>query len=201
MHQNGGAGVARRVKPGQPLDVALGFLTDIDDDVLAVVLHALQLQPQLFAHGAAATVAGDQPIGADGLHLAVGVNDLNFVALTAFIVDFSHRFYRAIPPYIHQIPVVFGSFMRILLRKILLNVYHGRKSLRGVVGHLEVQHLGIAVITTPTHPRQAFVHQRLVRTHPAQNLLRASRHTNRTATGAVRRVVFNHHAAYAKARQ
>jgi hypothetical protein len=43
--------------------------------------------------------------------------------------------------------------MRKLLRKLLLNVHHWREALRRVARHLEVQHLGVAVIPAPTQPK------------------------------------------------
>jgi len=72
VHQNRGTSIGRRIEPCQPLDCALGVLLDVDDDVPALVLHAVELEAELFAHRAASAVAGDHPIGRDRSARAVG---------------------------------------------------------------------------------------------------------------------------------
>jgi len=72
MHQDGGAWIGRRIEPGQalhrPARVSCSMSTN---HVASFVLHAFEQQAELFAHRAAAAVAGDQPIGVYAVRAAV----------------------------------------------------------------------------------------------------------------------------------
>lgn len=82
------------------------------------------------------------------------------------------------PAQARALAVAAHGFMRIFLDIVLLDVHHGRKTLRGIVRHIEMQHLAGAEVTAAGSPAQALVHQRPVGAEPAQDLLRAARHTD-----------------------
>jgi hypothetical protein len=184
VHQQRRARIRRRVEPRQPLHRPLRRLHDVGDDVAAFVLRAFQRQPELLAHRAAAAIAGHQPIGLHGAR-AAGAGHAHGDACAILLHG--------------DDPVRPGHLRRWCLQRLvhelldveLLDVDHRREALRGLVRHLEAQHLAVAEEAAPAGPRQRLgLHGRL-RAGPAQDLLRAARDADRAAAGAIGGIGFH----------
>ena len=126
MHQDGRARIGGRIEPRQPLDLAPGFLLDVDDHVAAFVLHAIEPQAELLAHRAASAVAGGQPIGSQRRAFTADTFDIDLDAGRA--LPDGHRPCR--PAHVDHACAFLGGAMRILLDVVLLNVHHRRIALR-----------------------------------------------------------------------
>ena len=166
MHQNGGAWVGRRVKPREAL-YRLGlqtrrFLHHIHNHIAAFVLHALERQAQLLAHGASPPIASDEPICAK--LLAMVQTEHGVIAVVHHLRD------ARIPAHgDHAGEIFLSRTQRIFLNVILLDIRHRCKALRSVMRHVKFQHFIAAKVASPARPRQAFIHHRLCSATPIQN--------------------------------
>ncbi|CAB3928464.1 hypothetical protein LMG26858_06232 [Achromobacter anxifer] len=180
VHEQGGAGVGWRIEPGQAFHRAAGFLFDVDDDVASFVLHAFQLQAHGFAHGAAAAVAGDQPVGAHGLAAAVGIHLDRDAAGVRAQAGKPRR-----PAQRSQVRMPLHGLMGVFLDRVLLDVDHGRIALQRVLRHLEVQDFAVPEVAAAAAPGQAGGGQRAVGADPAHDFLRAPRNADGAAAAAI----------------
>ncbi|MNT28503.1 hypothetical protein D3C72_1641940 [compost metagenome] len=180
MHEQSGAGVGRRVEPGQAFHRALRILLDVDDDVAPFVLHAFQLQSHRLAHRAATAVAGDQPVGAHGPAFAAGLDFHGDAVGFGPQADDTGR-----PLQRGQSGAALHGLVRVLLDAVLLDIDHGRVALQGIVRHFEMQDFAVAKVAAPAGPGQPGRHQGLVGADPSQDFLRTPRHADGAAAGAI----------------
>ena len=180
MHQQRGPRIGGRIEPRKALDGPLRFLFDVDDDVAPLVLYAFQLQAHRVAHGAAAAVAGDEPIGAHRLAGAVRLHLDRYAVRTGL-----HGRDACRPGKRGEAGMAPHGLVREFLHVVLLDVHHRGVPLQGIVRHLEVQDFAVAVVASPARPGQTRVDQRPVGADPAQDLLRPARHADGAAAAAI----------------
>ena len=191
VHQHGGAGVARAVKPGAPLGGKGGVQLDIDNHKLAGEGLAFEFQAQRLADKTLATIGGDQPVG----------------IYVVFAQVIGHRQRHAIrarlqqrdaagPADVDQLRELARLVQQKLLDVVLRNIDHRRQLVAGRMRHAKAQYLLVFVVTTPGRPRQSLGHEGIEHTQTLQYLQTAARDANGTAAFAHRVVGLNDDAGY-----
>ncbi|CFE03373.1 Uncharacterised protein [Bordetella pertussis] len=188
-------GVEGRVEPEPALSGIIGRHLHVGDQEAVLEYPAMGFQVQQLAHRRARAVAGDQPVGMQGVG-AVGRVDRDLHAIGLL----RHAHHLAFPAQLDA-RLGAGQFVQVALGVILLQVDEGRAPVPGLGQQVEAPDFLVAEEHLADVPRYALVDHALAHAQAVPDLQRALGEADGARAGRQAVVVIQHHDPQALPRQ